>query len=250
LIGLPRVIGHRGIAGLAPENTLAGFRAARRHGVEWVEFDVRLTADRRCVLMHDETIERTTGNSGPVAALTLDELGACDAGSWYDSAFAGEPIPTLEEAIDLLDELGLGANIELKPDSGDETALAEIAGGIVEAMWPATLPPPLISSFSATALAAAQVAIPALPRGLLIDGSLTEWRVLTESVGASTVHARHDRLSRARVSEIQAAGYPVLAYTVNHAGRYRELQSWGVAAVFSDRPDRLLGLPTAVESTI
>ncbi|HLY58935.1 MAG TPA: glycerophosphodiester phosphodiesterase family protein [Stellaceae bacterium] len=245
---LPSVIGHRGAAGLAPENTLAGFRLARNLGVEWVEFDVRLTADRRCVVMHDRTLDRTTDGSGPVDEATLEGIAACDAGSWFDRRFAGEAVPTLEETLDLLAALGLGANVELKPESGQETELAEAACGIVAGMWRGAAP--IISSFSVPALAAARQAAPDLRRGLLLDDDMGDWRALADEVGAATIHCRHSRLTRARTAEMRAAGFPVLAYTVNHAGRFRELAAWGVASVFSDRPDRLLGFATAPESTI
>ena len=245
---LPSIIGHRGAAGLAPENTLAGFRLARSLGVEWVEFDVRLTADRRCVVMHDRTLDRTTDGSGPVDEATLDGVAACDAGSWFDRRFAGETVPTLEETLDLLAALGLGANVELKPEPGQETELAEAACGIVGAMWRGAAP--IVSSFSVPALAAARTAAPDLPRGLLLDQDLGDWRTLADEIGAATIHCRHSRLSRARTAEMRAAGFPVLAYTVNHVGRFRELASWGVSSVFSDRPDRLLGFATAAESTI
>jgi glycerophosphoryl diester phosphodiesterase len=245
---LPPVIGHRGVAGLAPENTLAGFRMARTLGVASVEFDVRLTADGRCVLMHDATLERTTDGAGPVGAAMLEEIAAVDAGSWFDPGFAGEPVPTLEETLDLLLEIGLNANIELKPEPGAESPLAEAVCGIVGAIWPAGREKPLVSSFVPAALAAALDLAPDLPRGLLLDEDLAEWRDLARSVQAATVNCRHDLLTRSRVAEIRAAGFPVLAYTVNHAGRFKELRSWGVTAVFSDRPDRLLGFALPAQS--
>jgi glycerophosphoryl diester phosphodiesterase len=248
LIELPQVIGHRGVGGLAPENTLAGFRAAARLGVAFVEFDIRLSADHRPVLMHDATIDRTTDGSGAVADLTLDEIAAHDAGRWFGPDFSGEVVPTLEEALDLLEGLGIGANIELKPETGNEALLAGAACRIIEEMGLSRSV--LVSSFSSAALAAARAASPALPLGLLVDAIPEDWRAQAEAVGAATIHVRHDRLSRARVAEFRAAGYRVLAYTVNHAGRLRELDGWGVTSVFTDFPDRLAGFASKARSAI
>jgi len=91
---LPCVIGHRGAAASAPENTLAGLRRAAALGCGWVEFDVRLTADAALVLCHDSRLDRTTLGVGRIASLPLQRVRDCDAGSWFGSEFAGEPIPT------------------------------------------------------------------------------------------------------------------------------------------------------------
>ena len=101
---LPPLIGHRGAAAQAPENTVAGFRRAAALGLPWVEFDVRLTADRRLVLMHDATLTRTTNGRGRVRDRRLAEIAELDSGSWFAPAFAGERVPTLERAIEVLAE--------------------------------------------------------------------------------------------------------------------------------------------------
>src|SRR5579859_520454 len=93
---LPAVIGHRGAAASAPENTLAGLRRAHALGASWVEFDVQLSRDARCILLHDDTIDRTTSGRGKAAAMELDALRRVDAGAWFSPEFTGERIPTLE----------------------------------------------------------------------------------------------------------------------------------------------------------
>jgi glycerophosphoryl diester phosphodiesterase len=234
---LPRIIGHRGAARHAPENTLAGFRAAKQLGIAWVEFDVRLSADGRCILLHDDTIDRTTDGSGMAAEMTLETLAAFDAGSWFDKHFAGETIPTLEEAIDLLGELGLGANVEIKPHPGAAVETAEAVCHVLAASWPSALPPPLLSSFTYEALEAVQRVAPDFARGMLTARIKEDWRERAEAVGAATIHCDHTHLNASRARAVRAAGYPLLAYTVNHAGRAQELFGWGVSAVFSDAPD-------------
>src|SRR5690606_29353427 len=102
------------------ENTLAGFRKAAALGVRWIEFDVRLSADGECVLLHDDTLDRTTNGRGRADLLSLSELRRLDAGSWFGAEFVGERIPTLDETIRLCSELGLAANVEVKPGPGAE----------------------------------------------------------------------------------------------------------------------------------
>ena len=104
----PRLIGHRGAAALAPENTLVSIRAAAESGVSWIEIDAKLARDDVPVLIHDSTLDRTTTSLGPVVAKTSAELGRLDAGSKFDPRFAGEPIPTLQQCLDECRRLGLG----------------------------------------------------------------------------------------------------------------------------------------------
>ena len=119
-----RVIGHRGAAARAPENTLAGLRGAKQLGCEAVEFDVRLTADGGLVLCHDATLDRTTTGHGRVSARSLAEVRDYDAGVRFNPAFAGERVPTLNEALLLAAELDLAANVEIKADRGRDYATA------------------------------------------------------------------------------------------------------------------------------
>ena len=100
--GAAEIIAHRGYSGRAPENTLAAIRAALAAGAEAVEFDLHTTADGVPVLLHDETLDRTTDRSGPVAAVELAALNGADAGSWFSEDFAGEPVPSLADALALL----------------------------------------------------------------------------------------------------------------------------------------------------
>lgn len=242
---LPRLIGHRGAALLAPENTLAGFRKAAETGVRWVEFDVRLTRDGRCVLLHDDTLERTTTGTGRADLLDFGALRRFDAGAWFGSAFAGERVPSLEETIDLLATFGLGANVEVKPGPGAEAATGKAVAEVLRTRWPASLPTPLVSSFKETSLAAVREAAPELPRGLLVGEVPPDWRARAEALGCVTIHCNHKRLMRAQAREVLAAGFPLLAYTVNDPARAEELWGWGLATMITDCPDRLLPVAPA-----
>jgi len=246
-LDLPPVIGHRGAASCAPENTLAGLRQAGALGCRWVEFDVRLTADGELILLHDDRLDRTTDGRGKARALTLSAIRHRDAGSWFDWSFAGERVPTLAEAIAVLAELGLGANIELKAERRCAAETGAAAAELLTRLWPSHLPAPLISSFVAEAVAAARDCTPAIARGLLVRAVTRNWRRHADSLGCTIINADHRLLRPAVVAEIRKAGYPVLAYTVNDAARARELFDWGVSAVFSDVPHLILaGLPAGL----
>src|SRR5690606_37634904 len=95
---------HRGASAIAPENTIAAFRAAADQGARWVELDVAFSADETLIVIHDDSVDRTSSGTGGLGALTAAEITALDGGSWFDSRFAGEAIPTLETALVALGE--------------------------------------------------------------------------------------------------------------------------------------------------
>jgi glycerophosphoryl diester phosphodiesterase len=234
------VIGHRGAAASAPENTLAGFRAAQTLGCRWVEFDVRLCADGALVLLHDSRIERTTDGSGAAARLPLAQIRQHDAGGWFGPNFAGERVPTLDETLQLLADLGVGANIEIKADRGRAHATAE---AVVAVLRRRGLDAPLlVSSFLPAALGVLRDRLPPVPRGILFQSVPRGWRAIAARLGCATVNVDQQRLRPAGAAAIRAAGYPLLAYTVNDPARARELFGWGVTSVFSDAPDIILGV--------
>jgi glycerophosphoryl diester phosphodiesterase len=243
----PRVIAHRGGGSLAPENTLAAIRKGKDLGFEGVEFDVMLAADSIPVLIHDETLERTTSGRGAVAQMPSAALAALDAGSWFSSAFSGEPVPRYADAVRLCLDLGIWANVEIKPVQGYERDTGRIVAALSAELWRGTRVLPLLSSFSVTALEAAREAAPQLARGLLVGPVASGWRQTVEQLGCLSLHCDHSQLTARQVSEIRGAGHALACYTVNDPGRARELFSWGVDAIFTDRLDLIeadMGAPT------
>ncbi len=123
------LIGHRGAAAEAPENTLPSLQRALDCGVDRIEIDVHMTCDGRIVLLHDRTLNRTTSGKGEVRHYTLDRIKQLDAGAWFSPAFAGTRVPTLEEALELVAGKAL-LMIEVKEHSGYtpgiEAAVADI----------------------------------------------------------------------------------------------------------------------------
>ncbi|RAU23093.1 glycerophosphodiester phosphodiesterase [Paramagnetospirillum kuznetsovii] len=233
---LPPVIGHRGACGVAPENTLASFRRAAALGAAMVEFDVRLSADGHPVVFHDDDLDRTSTGTGPVAAQGLDRIKTLDAGSWFGPDFAGESVPTLDEVLRLCLDLGLGINMEIKPDAGREGETGRVALDHALALWPDNRPLPLISSFAWDCLEVARATAPEWPRGLLVGAIPADWRSHAERYGCKAIHADHRDLDAGRVAEVTSSGLCVLAYTVNDARREEALRGMGVSSVFTDFP--------------
>src|SRR2546430_10446532 len=144
----PRVVGHRGAGTLTPENTLAGLRKAAAMGFGGVEFDVMLSTDKVPILIHDETLDRTTSGRGSVAATPYASLASLDAGAWFGPQYRGERVPTFEEAGQLCAQLGLWANVEIKPARGFERETAVAGTKLALKLWSAP-PAPLLSFFAA-----------------------------------------------------------------------------------------------------
>ena len=226
MLQLPKVIGHRGAAAYAPENTLASFREASRRGATWVEIDVKLTRDGVPIVMHDASLRRTMGIDRLVAEMPRAELPA--------------DVPTLEQAIACFAELGLGCNVEIKPCEGRERETARVTVETLRRAWPARLPPPLLSSFKDASLAAARDVAPEFDRALLIDDLQDGWRSRTDAVGAVGVNTSGKRLTAPRAVEIRAAGFALSVYTINDGAVAKALVGMGVHCVITDAPDVIL----------
>lgn len=237
---LPRVVGHRGAVTYAPENTLASLREARARGAAWVEFDVKLSGDGVAMLMHDDSLRRTTGLDRLASATPWTEIAGLDAGIWMDARFAGQRVPSLIEAITCLGDEDLGANVEIKPSPGREAETARATVEILRTHWPAHLPTPLLSSFQDASLVAALEAAPEFPRAILIGELQDDWRVRAEAVGAVGVNTNGAKLTAARAGEIKAAGYLLSVYTINDPTKARELVAMGADCVITDSPDVIL----------
>lgn len=233
---IPKIIAHRGSPREAPENTLASFRRAKAAGATWVEFDVALTRDARPVVFHDDALDRTSDGQGLLAETDFEIVKHLDAGTWFGPQFAGEPIPTLEETLELLAELGLSFNMEIKTDPGREAELAKLALPIARDIWPEMLPTPLISSFSRIAVAAAREVAPDWPMDVIYDRIPAEWKDDAKTLDLAAIGANHKHLTREQVMEIRGFGLKLSSYTVNEIERADLLFQWGVDAIFTDVP--------------
>lgn len=231
---LPRWIGHRGLAASAPENTLAGIRMAAERGLRWIEIDAKLTSDGTLILLHDDRIDRTTNGTGLAATMSFDAIRKLDAGSWFDPRFAGERIPTLVEAIELMVALDLGCNVEIKPCPGREM---ETAGAVADTLlnhWPASYGRLVVSSFARAAMARFRDLAPDLPRGHLVWDRTATMIADAAELGCGSIHCAHQHLGESAARAVKKAGFRLVVYTVNDPGEARRLIEWGVDTIISD----------------
>jgi glycerophosphoryl diester phosphodiesterase len=226
MLQLPKVIGHRGAAAYAPENTLQSFREARRRGATWVETDVKLTADGVPIVMHDESLKRTTGVDRLVANTPRAELPA--------------GVPTFEEAIACFGEEGLGCNVEIKPCPGREAETGRVVVETLRRHWPTRLPPPVLSSFKDASLAAARETAPEFARALLLGEIGDDWRKRAEAVAAAGINTNGAKLTAVRAVEIRKAGYTLSVYTIDDGDVAKALIGMGVECIITDAPDVIL----------
>ena len=244
------VIAHRGASRVAPENTLRAVRAAVRAGADMVEVDVRLTADRELVLVHDATLTRTTDveqqypDRAPwyVGDFTLRELRELDAGSWKDERFAGEHVPTLAQALRVVE--GRSALlIELKDPVRDACMEALIAEHIT-ADGTATGPADprhevVIQSFDYLAVARFAALQPDVPAVVLTTRAPSATELKLYGQFADGLAPPQREVDRTLVADVQRRGLRITPYTVNDRPTMRRLIRWGVDGVVSDVPGRL-----------
>ena len=230
--GRPLIGGHRGCPARAPENTLAAFRAAIVDGAELVELDVHLTRDGQLAVIHDEETRRTTGASGLVANMTMDDLRRLDAGRYRGAEWSGEGIPELGDVLALAYGRLL-VNVEIK---GGAVAAGVVARRVAEYDMARSV---IISSFEPASVAAAAVLQPPLLSGLLLDRPVRDPVASATAVGAALLHVEAPFISAALVRALHQASIGVLAWTVNAPDEMRRLAALGVDAILSDEP-RLL----------
>ncbi len=232
----PLVIAHRGASARAPENTLVAYREAMALGALIAETDVHLSADGEVIVIHDRTVDRTTGGTGAVAEMTLAQIRELEAGSWKGPQFAGEPVPTLGELLDLA-KGKLTLCVEVKAGQGIEERIVELLRERDQ------LDQVLVFSFDAAAVSRFEELEPRIPtvflarapRGGLPYGSAAV--DAAEAAGADVLGMDHRRVEPLVVREAHARGFPVFVWTVNQPEAIRAAVEVGVDAVISDVPD-------------
>lgn len=234
------VTAHRGFSGAAPENTLAAFEAAIAAGVDMIELDVHLSRDGRLVVIHDDTLNRTTDGRGNVADKTLAELQALDAGSWFDPRFAGEKIPTLAQVLVLTRGRTL-LNIELKKGKNFPYTMEELAERTLEEVERAgMLDKVLFSSFDPAAIDRIQALNPRLPVGLITQKA---WATPEEAGGGKaypTLNSLYKNLNAENVRLAHSRGVRIHAWTVNTPEEMEQVIGLGVDGIITNHPDRLI----------
>ncbi len=237
---LPKIIGHRGACAYAPENTLESVKTAADMGVDWVELDVMLTRDAVPIIFHDDTLDRTTNGFGNVADTDWEDIKQLETGSWFADSFSGIKIPTLEEMLELLIDLDMGLNLEIKPTAGREIETAEVALDMLSRVWD-DHDRLLISSFQHPSLETAKEMAPDWHRGLLLwhENMPADWKGLADYLEVDAVNISDQLATREFVEEVIDFGKGILVYTINDGHRARQLQGYGVDGFFTDAPDVL-----------
>lgn len=232
----PLIIAHRGASRRAPENTVAAFRLAAELGADAIELDAKLTADGHVVILHDQTLDRTTGGQGRVADHTLAQVKALEAGAHFSAEFAGEPVPTLEEVLE-----AVGSRLLVNVEMGNyATPMDRLPEVVVEAVRRQGLQGRvLLSSFNPLALRRAARVAPDIPRALLLKPGGPSWlRLAFLLLSRGDFVNLHESLVTAQgVARHVRSGRRVIAWTVNDPARMEDVLRSGVHGLITDEPD-------------
>ena len=233
----PLIFAHRGASAHAPENTLAAFLVALQQGADGIELDAKLTADGHVVVIHDQTVDRTTKISGRVRDMPLEALLELDAGSHFDIAFKGEPIPTLQQVFERIGQEVL-INIELSNYATPFDELPEKVAALIKrhhmAEWV------VFSSFNPFALRRAQRLLPDVPIGLLaLSGRRGGWargRLGKLLISYQSLHIELGDVTEALIKRIHGDENGLFVYTVNQASDMFRLFDQEVDGIYTDDP--------------
>jgi glycerophosphoryl diester phosphodiesterase len=233
------VIGHRGAAGEAPENTLASFQLALTQGADGIELDIHLTKDGEMVVCHDPTIDRTTNGSGYIVEMEADEIKRFDAGGWFSQAYVGESIPTLMEVFDLVpDSIMINIEIKYAYQGQLETQLLDFLRKRNR------LEHVVISSFDHKCIQRIKKAEPAVRVGLLYAGNLFDHAGYANQLGMDvySIHPQYQLIDKADVLNAKAAGLETYPFTINLEEDFRKMMEYGVSGIITDFPGKLVQL--------
>ena len=232
----PTIFAHRGSSAYAPENTLSAFELALEQGAHGIELDVKLSADGHVVVIHDETVDRTTNGTGRIKAMTLSEIKKLDAGSKFPPKFKPQEIPTLEEVLDAVGGK-LFINVEVANYSSPADDLPDRVVSLIKEFHLESSV--LISSFNFLALLKVRAALTNIPLGFLTLTNTTKAIIRAKMIRWNPLLALHPPFadtSPELVRALQSRGSRVHVYTVNQPLDMQQLFKLGVDGIFSDDP--------------
>ena len=228
---MTEIMAHRGSRINRPENTLAAFEEAVRAGADGIELDVHLSQDGQVVVIHDETVDRTTNGSGLVHQLTLTDIKNLDAGAWFDLAFAGERIPTLLEVLELLEGLGFGGRLNIELKRGKNRGMEKKINSLLQQKnWPFEI---LFSSFSLRALWRLHRLLPVAEVAYLIKKSRFLLHLGKYLPWISSLHIGHQAYFQASFSTPKK----LRLWTINDEGAMNRAFQLEVEAIITDKPE-------------
>lgn len=237
----PIIIAHRGDKSHAPENTLAAFSLAAEKKADAIEFDVKLSADGQVVVLHDQTVDRTTNGKGNVSMLPLAAIKELDAGTWFSEQFRSERIPTLDEVFETVGKRVL-MNVELTNYANPNDELVPRVAELVKKH--ALQNRILFSSFFSRNLRKARSLLPEVACGLLASsGILGLWaRSFGWRGDFLALHPYLKEASPTLIRRVHAAGKRLHVWTVNSEEDLKRMIDLGVDAIFTDDPGLILHL--------
>lgn len=232
----PSIIAHRGASAYAPENTLSAFDLAVKQNAHAIELDAKLSSDGHVVVIHDQTVNRTTNGSGRVSDLPLLELKELDAGCNFDVSFCGERIPTLDEVFSNFGDK-IYINVEL---TNYKDPFNDLAYRVIKLIRKYRLSQRvLLSSFNPLALIQFHHHIPDVPIGLLAYPGMSKlWLTwpFNKVIYINSFHAPEQDVTPVIVDRTHRKGKKLYVYTVNQSDSMIKLFSWGVDGIFTDDP--------------
>ncbi|WMT28356.1 glycerophosphodiester phosphodiesterase family protein [Bacillus aerius] len=229
------IIAHRGSSSAVPENTIAAFDVAVEQGADYIELDVQMTMDQHVVVIHDDTVDRTTNGNGLVKSYTLDQLKKLDAGSWFDQQYTNERIPTLQEILERYSQR-IGILIEIKHPKrqiGIENAVARIINRFAYSRHI------IIQSFDVHALQRIKTFAPSLRTALIIKPDafkLTKRKLTTYSSFANCLNMKKTMINRWWIDRIHTFGMNVFIWTVKDQKTADRIKKYPIDGVVTDNP--------------
>lgn len=242
----PIIFAHRGASMYAPENTIEAFQLALQQGAEAIELDAKLTQDGEIVVIHDQTLERTTSGAGKVREYTLEQIRQLDAGSFFDLSFHHARVPALEEVLETFGKK-IYINIELTNYASIYDELPEKVAALIQKMGLEDYV--LCSSFNPIALQRIKRLLPQIPIGLLTMrgsfGALAR-SLFTKTISFQSLHPEKSDVTYKLLNTWQKRNKKIFVYTVNEASEMEKLFRMGVDGIFTDDPLKALEIRAAV----
>ena len=237
------LVGHRGAAGHAPENTMASFECAQNMGAEFVECDIHLSRDKEVIVMHDERVERTTDGAGLIKDLTLAQIKRLDAGKWHSKKFKGEKVPTLKELLSWAKHktskhgYQMGVAVEIK---NEPVRYLDIAERLVEVLEETGMSQRVIViSFDHGIVKRVKIVDKRIATGILYNEPMEDPIQRAFDMKAEAIFPRRHMITKELVRKAHAEGLAVATWTVNEPAEMKKIIACGIDAIASNFPDRL-----------
>jgi len=236
------VIAHRGFSGAAPENTLAAFSKAIETGCDMIEMDVQLSRDGEVVVIHDDTLDRTTNGKGKVSQHTLQDLKTFDAGLWFSPQFTEERIPALKEVLKLTcGKIPLAIELK-KGDLGQYTIFDLADRALAEVEKAGCLDQVVFSSFDRTALERILEKNSRMPVAYIVNKPWNSPLELTGKYPIPILSCRQTVLTKDNLAEAHQAGLKVNVWTVDTEPEMELFMDLGVDGIITNHPDRAINV--------